>query len=96
METRACLNLPPGDPSAPFTARSSAVALYHENTYRSRSLLRNLRQYAKSLRHFEGKKNLTLFSDGFLSEDVIYDLQDVVDQALRAGVVFNTVDARGL
>ena len=69
---------------------------YEESEYRSRTLLRSLRQHIRSLRHFEGTKSVVLFSDGFLFEDVIYELQDVVDQALYSGVVVNTVDNRGL
>ncbi len=76
--------------------RGAAVGQYYEMQDRNRSLLLNLRQYVRSLRHFEARKNVVLFSDGFLFEELTYELQDVVDQALRAGVVLNTVDARGL
>ncbi len=96
-ETLACLSLPPEEaPRAEVTAYMAAMGQYNEVMYRSRILLRTLRQYARSLQHFEAKKNITLFSDGFISEDLLYDLQDVVDQALRAGVVLNAVDVRGL
>jgi hypothetical protein len=37
-----------------------------------------------------------LFSDGFLPQDLIYELQDVAEQALRSGVVLNTLDIRGV
>ena len=39
---------------------------------------------------------MVLFSDGFLFQELTYELQEAVDLALRAGVVFNTVDLRGL
>jgi len=95
-EMIACAHLEDNPNIAPMLARSAAVVQYQEASYRNRALLRNLRQYIRSLKHFEAKKNLILFSDGFLFEEVIYELQDVVDQALRAGVVLNTVDVRGL
>ena len=73
-----------------------ASSLHEENQFRSRSLLSSLRQHIRSLKHFEGRKSLILFSDGFLPEDIRFELQDIVDTALRAGVIFNTVDIRGL
>jgi VWFA-related protein len=76
--------------------RNLAMSQYYETQDRNRVLLRTLRQYVRSLKHFEARKNVVLFSDGFLFEDLTFDLQDVVDQALRAGVILNTVDARGL
>lgn len=101
-ETVSCLGLqdPDQDPNslvlAEKQARMAAHAQYQETQYRNRTLLRSLRQYIRSLRLFEAEKNVILFSDGFLFEDLIYELQDVVDQALRAGVVLSTVDIRGL
>jgi VWFA-related protein len=76
--------------------RANAMQQYQENQYRARVLIQTLRQHVRSLRHFEAQKGVILFSDGFLLEDVMYELQDAVDQALRAGVVLNTVDVRGL
>jgi VWFA-related protein len=80
----------------PDIVRAAASGQVSEAQYRNRALLRSLRQHIRSLKHFEAKKNLILFSDGFLFEDLTYELQDIVDQALRAGVVLNAVDARGL
>jgi VWFA-related protein len=76
--------------------RAAAAQQFEENQHRYRSLLSSLRQYLRSLRHFEGRKSLILISDGFLSDYVRYELQDVTDMALRSGVIFNTVDVRGL
>ncbi len=98
LEAYACLGMADDAPPnlAQSVVRSQAMTQYQENQYRSRVFLQTLRQHVRSLRHFEAQKNVILFSDGFLLEEVIYDLQDAVDQALRAGVVLNTVDIRGL
>jgi VWFA-related protein len=100
LEAYACLGLDDKESRSITIAepliRMSAMQQYQENQYRARVLLQTLRQHVRSLRHFEAQKNVILFSDGFLLEEVIYDLQDAVDQALRAGVVLNTVDVRGL
>lgn len=95
-ETMACAHLEEDPRIATNWVHAEAMTQYYEAQYRNHALLRNLRQYIRSLKHFEARKNIVLFSDGFLFEEVIYDLQDVVDQALRAGVVLNTVDIRGL
>jgi len=81
---------------AKSVAMSAASTLHNENQFRYRQLLFSLKQHLRSLKHFEGRKSLILFSDGFLADDIRFDLQDVVDTALRSGVVFNTVDIRGL
>ena len=86
----------PAEVTAEPMVRSAAAQQFEENQHRYRSLLTSLKQYLRSLRHFEGRKSLILISDGFLSDYVRYELQDVTDMALRSGVIFNTVDVRGL
>jgi VWFA-related protein len=89
-------SLPDPEQTAEAMVKSAAAQQFEENQHRYRSLLNSLRQYLRSLRHFEGRKSLILISDGFLSDYVRYELQDVTDMALRSGVIFNTVDVRGL
>jgi VWFA-related protein len=100
MEAMECMPTPEDAELARKIAeqfvRTAASSQYEESEYRSRTLLHTLRQYIRSLRHFEGRKNVVLFSDGFLSEDVAYELQDIADQAMYSGVTVNTVDSRGL
>ena len=98
-ETIICQNLqdiPNAAQMAEPTVRMAANSQFEENQHRYRNLLSSLRQYLRSLRHFEGRKSLILISDGFLPDYVRYELQDVTDMALRSGVIFNTVDVRGL
>jgi len=104
-ETLGCLNLPVPTTAeeqqsqqqlAEMTARSAARMQFQEMRYRDLILIRTLRQYVRSLRHFDGVKSVTLFSDGFLTTDLLYEMQDLIDQALRSGVIVNTVDIRGL
>ncbi|MBP1622056.1 MAG: hypothetical protein H6Q07_76 [Acidobacteria bacterium] len=77
-------------------SRMAASTQYQETMHRNRNLLIALRQHLRSLRHFDASKSLMLFSDGFLHQDLTFELQDVVEQALRSGVVLNTVDVRGM
>jgi len=97
-ETISCLQLsgPGAEERAESRVRSAASAQYYETQSRISTLLHNLRQHIRSLRHFEARKSVILFSDGFLCQDHVYELQDVVDQALRAGIIVSAVHLGGL
>ena len=102
-ETMTCMNLDPSqDGSAKIAKTMARVAAMRQNQeaeYRASTLLHTLSQHLRILRHFDAIKSAIIFSDGFLSEGVSpisYELQDVVDQALSAGVILNTVDIRGV
>lgn len=108
-EAIRCLNLNPTNDTEEERERIIQIAKNHvlmeasrhsqESEYRTHSLLDTLRKHLRSLRHFEATKSLVLFSDGFLSQStspVFYQLQEVVDLALRSGVVLNCLDIRGL
>jgi VWFA-related protein len=77
-------------------ALAAARSQNQQAMYRSRTLLLALRQHFRSLKHFQAKKELILFSTGFLSDDLKFELQDVVDQALHSGIIINTAGIRGL
>jgi len=107
QRTMQCLNITSdalgGSSSYETTAEAylRAVSSSQRQTleYQTRSLLATLRQHIRTLRHFEGTKTVVLFSDGFLSESEspeAYQLQEVIDLALRSGIVLNTVSLRGL
>src|SRR5262245_4280533 len=99
LETILCERLernPNATEIATTLVRSRAMQQHEEVQYRNRLLLECLQQHLRSLRHIEGRKSLILFSDGFLPEDLRYELQDVVNAALRAGVILNAIDLRGL
>jgi VWFA-related protein len=67
--------------------------------FRTRNLLYTILQHIRTLRHFEGTKSLVIFSDGFISQastKVAYQMQDLVNMALRSDIVLNTVSTRGI
>jgi VWFA-related protein len=62
-------------------------------------LLYTIRQNIRTLGRFEGAKMIVLFSDGFLAENetpAAHKLQDIIDLALRSGIVLNSVSFRSL
>ena len=75
---------------------ASALRQHEAALQRNRSLLKALSRYVQFLGHFEAKKSLILFSDGFLSQRVRPEFNKLLDLSLRAGVVVSTIDIRGL
>jgi VWFA-related protein len=74
-----------------------ALRIKEEGEFRTQDLLYTLRQNIRVLKHFEGNRTILLFSDGFLSEPAsaeAYQLQEIIDMAIRAGIVMNTVSTR--
>ena len=99
IETIVCNHLEDGILAVQTAAdwiHTIAGAFASEADFRHRAMLAGLRQYVRTLRHFEGRKSLILFSGGFAAEPLRYELQDVVDAALRSNVYVSAIDVRGL
>lgn len=77
-------------------ARRLAAQQHRESQFRNRRLMRSLRHHVRSLKRFKGRKSVILLSDGFLSQGSRYEMHEIIDSALRAGVILNTLDTRGL
>ncbi len=75
---------------------AAALRQHEVGLQRNRSLLKALSRHVQFLSHFEAKKSLVLFSDGFLSQRVRPEFDKLLDSSLRAGVVVSTIDIRGL
>ena len=76
-----------------------AVQAKEDGEFRTRNLLYTILQHIRTLRHFEGAKSLIIFSDGFISQartKVAYQMQELVNMALRFDIVLNTVSTRGV
>ena len=62
----------------------------------SRLALRVLKDAVRRILVMPGQRNLVLVSPGFLTPELEYDYNDVIDRALRGQVMISTLDARGL
>jgi VWFA-related protein len=85
--------------SAEVYLRGAATQQNQIVGYQTRNFLNILRQHIRALRHFEGAKTVVLFSDGFLTESetpAAYQLQEIVDLALRSGVVLNSISIQNM
>ncbi len=79
--------------------RIRAQRITDEGQFRTQELLYTISRNLRTLKHFEGNRMLILFSDGFLSERGSreeYQLQELIDLAMKSGIVLNTVSTRGL
>ena len=63
---------------------------------RTRRLLDVLRGHIRSLGPVEAQKSMVLLSAGFLHRALRYDLERLVDMALKTGIIFNTIRSTGL
>ena len=71
--------------------------LWSQSTVQARAVLVALRAIAQAYQSLPGRKNVVVFSEGFIhSPDALPELQAVVDAANRANVAFYVIDAGGL
>lgn len=72
---------------------SRVTTLGEQNTQLS---LRLLSDVVRRISAMPGQRSIVVVSPGFLLVDLRFDEQEVIDRAIRANVVINTLDARGL
>ncbi len=87
------------DPRHEDYLRIAALRTNGDGEYRTRNLLYTVLQNIRTLRHFEGTRMVVLFSDGFVSQrgtPAAYQMQELVNMALRSGIVLNTVSTRSI
>ena len=78
--------------AAQYTALRSAL-----DRQQTREVLTAIRAIALGVKHIEGRKNLLLFSQGFVVSQLLWpELHSAVDAANRAHLAIYTIDARGL
>ncbi len=77
-------------------AQSFAYGALSTGEQESRLALDALKNAMRRLAAAPGQRLAVLVSPGFLTPLLEYDVSDVIDKALHAGVVVGTLDARGL
>lgn len=93
-------NTVPGNSSAVFFEREMGTLrsyLAMENTYQAKAVFVALRAICQSYADLPGRKNVVLFSEGFLyADDAKTEMEAVADAANRANVAFYVIDPLGL
>ena len=96
-----CMNLDPTDPSsvkvAQTMAQSTASQVINTGETESRAALRALRDAIRRISAAPGQRTIMLVSPGFLTLfDLFQEKAEIVDRAIRANVIINSLNARGL
>lgn len=83
-------------PQALQYAEGQAAQLLAQVNMQSRYALGNLEKLAARMSSLPGEKTVVLVSPGFFSMSLRYELNQVVDLALRSQVTISSLDAKGL
>ena len=78
------------------TARTRAEVILAQTRDTSQNTFYGLQEAIKQLAKLPGKRILLLASDGFIAAEVEHAQDSVINQALRAGVVVDGLDTKGL
>jgi VWFA-related protein len=74
-------------------AAEQAVSQYRAQT---KAAVAMLKAAARQMSILPGSRAIVLVSPGFITPDLESEVNDAIDTAVRAGVVINTLDARGV
>jgi VWFA-related protein len=77
-------------------ANSAAMETLRRSEMISTATLRGIESIVRVLTSLPGQRSMVIVSGGFLTETLRYELSQLSDRALRAGVIINALDARGL
>jgi VWFA-related protein len=90
QDQQQCLSL------AQSQAQSDAIAALARAETQSNAALRGIESIIRRLASLPGQRSMVIVSSGFLTETLGFEISQISDRALRAGVIINAVDARGL
>jgi VWFA-related protein len=77
-------------------AETTAMGALNVGDQETRLSLGALKDAIRRLAAAPGQRSVVLLSPGFLTPNLEYDVSDVIDKALHAGVIVSGLDARGL
>jgi VWFA-related protein len=77
-------------------AVSEANRLYSLAEAEARTALQGIESVVRRMAALPGQRSVIIVSTGFFTETLRYDLGQIADHALRANVILNALDARGL
>jgi VWFA-related protein len=89
-------NVPNAADIAANMVKATSRSMNAEITDDSRRTLYALQALARRLRAIEGQKLVVFLSGGLLTQEIISQLQDAIDAAIRANTIIDSIDAAGL
>jgi VWFA-related protein len=75
---------------------NNAMQSLTQSETQSTAVLRGIESVARRMAVLPGQRSLVMVSGGFLTETLQFELSQITDRALRAGVIISAIDARGL
>ncbi len=97
LHDQRCSNVPRftlGEPQRYIAVLARRIL--EQSQIQSRANLQELEKVVKYVARMPGQRTVVLVSPGFLSRSEQFDLDQIIDQALRAQVVISSLDPRGL
>jgi VWFA-related protein len=82
--------------TAQLMAQDCSRQVLEKSEMQSRQVLRTLLELVRRMGATPGERNIVFVSSGFFSETLMYELNEVIERALRLNVTVNGLDARGL
>lgn len=76
--------------------QSEAMRSLERSETEATASLRGVESIVRRLTTLPGQRSVVIVSAGFLTETLRFELSQIADRALRAGVIINAIDARGL
>lgn len=77
-------------------AEAEATHAASLNETEARASLRGIELLVRSMAALPGQRSVVIVSAGFLTENLHFELDTIVDRALRSNVIVSALDARGL
>jgi VWFA-related protein len=77
-------------------AQNRAMQSLSFSETQSTAALRGIESVVRRMTSLPGQRSVVIVSGGFLTETLQFELSQIADRALRAGVIINAIDARGL
>ena len=81
---------------AQATVQSKAMQSLEQSEVQSTAALRQIESIVRRMNSLPGQRSMVIISGGFLTDTLLFELSQITDRALRAGVIINAIDARGL
>jgi VWFA-related protein len=91
-----CPGNPQNCPDARSTAESAAQARWGQVEREVIGSLRGLEELVRRISVMPGQRSIVFVSPGFISESQLRKVSEITSRAVRAGVVINALDSRGL
>ena len=77
-------------------AQAAAMHSLSMSETQATAALRGIESIVRRLTSLPGQRSVVVVSAGFLTDTLRFELSQISDRALRAGVIVNALDARGL